>query len=370
MSMFGALAGVGGLMATATSAVPAAAATGSYRQTNLVSDIPGVARITDPHLVNPWGMSEPPGGPLWVSNNNDNTTTLYTNDPKLGTLTPFPQSPAPAPLVVKIGGGAPTGQVFNGSNDFVISAGGKSGPARFIFASENGDITGWSPTVPPIGPDGVSVAARHGTDVANAVYKGLAMGHNSHGNVLYAANFMKGQVDEFDGRFHPVKNPGFVDPKIPAGYAPFNIYVPNPADPASPVYVTYAKQNAAKHDDVKGAGHGFIDVFKQDGTSGMRLVSHGPLDSPWGMVIAPAGFGTFGGDLLVGNFGNGMINAFNPATGVLAGNMVNPDGNPIAINGLWGLIFGDAMAADANTLIFSAGIADEAHGLLGTLSAA
>jgi uncharacterized protein (TIGR03118 family) len=343
---------MGGLAATATanagtvatrSAAPAA---NMYRQANLVSDIAGVARVTDRALVNPWGMSAGPGTPVWVSDNNSNTTTFYMGD-KNGT-------PVSQVGLVKIAGGNPTGQVFNGTSDFVVKSGGTPGPAFFLFASENGDITGWN------GNGGVAVRA---VSVPNAVYKGLAMATTGLGNFLFAANFHSGQVDMFDGRFKMIPHPGlFEDPKLPKGYAPFNVAVFGDS-----LYVSYALQNAAMHDDVHGPGHGFIDVYSFDGGMRRRLISHGPLNSPWGMVMAPSGFGAFSGDLLIGNFGNGWINAFDPTTGNQVGTLMNTDGNPVAIEGLWGLIFGDSAIASSRTLLFSAGIAGEQHGLLGSL---
>jgi uncharacterized protein (TIGR03118 family) len=344
---------MGGLAATATAGTVAAQpAAGMYRQTNLVSDIPGVARVTDPALVNPWGMSESPSGsPVWVSDNGSDKTTFYSGDQG--------GSPVSQVGLVKVAGGAPTGQVFNGTGDFVIHAAGKSAPAFFIFDSENGDITGWNPTVSP-------TTAKMAVAVPGAVYKGLAIARTGLGNFLFAANFHSGQVDMFDGRFRMIAHPGlFEDPHLPPGYAPFNVAVFGDA-----LYVSYAKQDAAMHDDVSGPGHGFIDVYSFDGGMRRRLVSRGPLNSPWGMVLAPTGFGAFGGDLLVGNFGNGWINAFDPTTGAFAGSLLNRDGQPIAIDGLWGLIFGDKAMANPNTLLFSAGIGGEAHGLLGSLKPA
>jgi uncharacterized protein (TIGR03118 family) len=348
-----ALAGMSGLVAMVTAPpVVAQAATGMYRQVNLVSDIPGVARVTDSNLVNPWGMSEFPGGPLWVSDNATGTTTFYVGDQGGG--------PVSQAGMVEIPGGAPTGQVYNGTSDFVISAGGKSGAAVFIFASENGVITGWNPNVPP------ADQARIGVSVPNAVYKGLAIAQTALGNFLLAANFHSGQVDVFDGKFRLVTHAGmFSDPNLPAGYAPFNVAVIDDS-----LYVSYAKQDPARHDDVPGPGHGFIDVYSLDGTMRHRLVSRGVLNAPWGMVMAPHRFGALGGDLLVANFGDGTINAFDPNTGAFVGGLMNRDNHPVVIDGLWGLIFGNASIANTDTLIFSAGIGNEAHGLLGTLAPA
>jgi uncharacterized protein (TIGR03118 family) len=354
----GALAGLVSAATVPLSSLTTAGAApkgGVYRQTNLVSDIPGVARKTDLNLVNPWGMSEPPGGPLWVSDNGADVATLYQGDQHGTPLVPIP-------LVVNIPDGAPTGQVFNGTGQFVVHSGMSSGSALFLFASENGDITGWAPQVPPA-PGGVSTQAQVGFSDPTAVYKGLAINPDPVSPRLYATNFRAGAIDEFDGTFHLVSHPGkFEDPNLPTGYAPFGI-----ANLGGKLYVTYALQDAAKHDDVRGAGHGFVDVYSLDGTLMTRLISGGALDSPWGLILATRHFGTFSNDLLVGNFGDGAINVFNPTTGASVGTLSNRDGDQIHINGLWGLIFGDQTAGTANTLFFSAGIGDESHGMLGTL---
>ena len=349
---------IGSLFAVGAVGPASADGPGVYRQTNLVSDIAGVARKTDPNLVNPWGMSElAGGGPLWVSDNNADVATIYTGDQEGGPLLPLP-------LVVSIPGGSPTGQVNNPTNQFVVHSGGASAPALFIFASENGDITGWARNVPAQPPGGFSTQAQVGFSDPNAVYKGLAIDTTTPR--IFAANFSEGTIDVFDGHFAKLMNPPnkFVDPNLPTGYAPFGI-----ANLGGKLFVTYALQNAEKHDDVSGLGHGFIDVYALDGTLMQRLVSGGVLNSPWGLVMATNHFGQFSNDLLVGNFGDGKIHAYNPATGALLGPLMNRDGDEIAINGLWGLIFGDRTVGTPNTLFFSAGIADESHGLLGTLNA-
>jgi uncharacterized protein (TIGR03118 family) len=270
---------------------------------------------------------------------------------------------AQAPLVVKIPDGAPTGQVFNPSTNWVVRSGSHSAAALFIFASETGAITGWNPNVPTPAP---ATSAQVGITVPSAVYKGLAISTGAAGNWLYAANFHAGTVDVFDGSFHLLHWAGaFKDGHLPAGYAPFNI-----ANLGGQLYVTYALQKADKHDDAAGTGHGFVDVYDLKGTLLKRLVQRGPLNSPWGLAMAPATWGRFGGDLLVGNFGNGRISAFNPATGAFLGQLRNADGLAITIAGLWGLMFGNGTAGTPQTLIFTAGIAEEAHGLLGTIEPA
>jgi uncharacterized protein (TIGR03118 family) len=336
----------------ATPGLAAAKAATPYTQTNLVSDIPGVARITDPSLVNPWGVSEFPKGPLWVSDNGADVSTLYT-----GAISGSPLTPVP--LVVKIPGGAPTGQVFNGTTGFVVHHGKQSGAALFIFASENGVISGWNPAVGAVGK-ATSTHAQRAVTVRNAVYKGLAIA----GSRLFAANFHSGRVDVFNSKFHRVRSAGaFRDRQVPHGYAPFNI-----TKIGGHLYVSYAKQDPQRHDDVAGPGHGFIDVYSTGGKLLHRLVRRGALNSPWGMVIAPSSFGTFSNDLLVANFGSGALNAFDPATGKFLGPLKNADGNPIVVSGLWGLIRGDGAAGTPQTVFFTAGLAGESHGLLGTIT--
>ena len=346
-------------------AVPADASGTSFRQVNLVSDVSGVAPLTDPDLVNAWGLSaspgtdQAPGSPLWVSDNGTDKTTLYQG---AGAT-----SVTKAALVVQISSGAPTGQVFNtDASGFVVrDAAGHSGPARFIFASENGGIDGWNPAVGATGaaPSTVTeVAVRNG---ANAVYKGLAIGQASDGHTyLYAANFRSGRVEAYDNTFTPVQLPGglFVDRRIPAGYAPFNV-----EELAGKLFVSYAKQDPLLKDDVAGQGHGFVDVFSNDGALIRRLITRGQLDSPWGLGLAPAGFGRFGGALLVGNFGDGHINAYDPVTGAHLGQLRRSNGKPIVIDGLWALRFGNGNAAKTGELLFSAGPRDETHGLLGKI---
>ena len=356
-----------GLVASTT---PATASQGhparGFRQVNLVSDQPGVAPLTDPDLVNAWGLSASPGtdaapgSPLWVSDNGADKTTLYAG----ASATTVSKA-----LAVDVASGTPTGQVFNTDpTGFVVhDAAGNSAPARFIFDSEGGGIDGWSPTVGASGPGPsttTEVAVRNG---ANAVYKGLAIATASDGHTyLYAANFRSGRVEVYDDTFTPVELPGglFVDRRIPAGYAPFNVQ-----ELAGRLYVTYAKQDATLHDDVAGQGHGFVDVYTNDGAFVRRLVTRSVLDSPWGLAQAPEGFGRLGGALLVGNFGNGRINAFDIRTGAREGQLRDAHGHPIAIDGLWGLRFGNGNAAKTDELLFSAGPDDESHGLLGKIVA-
>jgi uncharacterized protein (TIGR03118 family) len=324
-----------------------------FKQRNLVSDIAGVARITDRNLVNPWGLAAGPSTPLWVADNGTGVSTLYSGALGRGI-------PAIVPLVVTIPGGAPTGIVFNPTSAFQLQPGDPNTAARFVFDSEAGQITAWSPNVPPTN------TAQSKVTTPGAIYKGLAFAVvKRKGPLIYATDFHNNRIDVFNGRFAPVTlRPGaFTDPNIPAGFAPFNIQQLNGL-----LYVTYAKQDADAEDDVPGPGLGFVDIYDVKGHLLKRLISQGNLNAPWGLVIAPRRFGGFGGDLLVGNFGDGLINAYNPFNGRFDGQLRNRDGNPIQIDGLWALRFGNGTFAGPNDLIFSAGIGDEGHGLLGKIT--
>ena len=343
-----------GSMAMAASPFAAAAAgprdsdDSRFVQTNIVSDVPGWAPIVDASLVNAWGMSAGPATPVWVSNNGTDSTTLY----KGGTLgVPFSK----VPLTVAIPDGAPTGQVFNPGTDFMVGG----APAKFIFASEHGFIDAWQGGLSPI------TMAMNVATVPGAEYKGLAISTGTGGSWLYAANFAAGRIDVFNGSFALQNWAGaFMDKHLPKGYAPFNIQ-----NLGGRLYVTYAKQGPTG-DDVAGPGHGFVDVYDTSGHFIKRLVSHGRLNSPWGLQIAPAGFGAFSGDLLVGNFGDGRINDYNPWNGAPEGTLRGTNGRPIWIDGLWGLQFGNGVAGTPTTLLFTAGPGGEAHGLFGSLDLA
>lgn len=333
-------------------------ARGSFHQTNLVSDIPGLAQSTDVNLKNPWGLSSSGTSPIWVSDNNAGVSTLYGGDGSkvaLRVTIPAPHSPT---------GGTPTGTVFNSTpSDFTISSGGKSGKALFLFATEDGTILGWNPGVggnsATIAVDNSAVPnAHHG-----AVYKGLALGTAGTNNYLYATNFRSGKVDVFDKNFHRVLAGTFNDRRIPAGYAPFGVQ-----NIGGQIFVTYAKQNEQRHDDVSGRGNGFVDIFRTDGAFVRRFASRGTLNSPWGLAMSPSTFGNFHNDVLVGNFGDGKISAFTPA-GDLRGQLKSETRAPIKIDGLWGLRFGNGgSGGDPNTLFFAAGINGEADGLFGTIT--
>ena len=355
----------GALAAGALGAAPAGAAAhvSAYRQINLVSDQAGKANLKDPDLVNAWGLAASPGtnaspgSPLWVADNGSDKATLYAAGSS-------PTSVSKVPLTVDVTGAAPTGQVFNADpNAFTVSdSQGNSGSSLFLFDTENGTIDGWSPNVGGPSPSTVTEVARD--NGANAVYKGLAVATVKGKSFLYATNFRSGRVEAYDSTFTPVEMPGglFVDPGLPAGYGPFGI-----AEIMGHLYVSFAKQDATLHDDTAGPGHGFVDVFSNTGAFVRRLVTRGALNSPWGMALAPRSFGRFGGDLLVGNFGNGLINVYNATNGAWLGRLSQRNGLPIQIDGLWGLMFGNGNAAGTNELIFSAGPSKESHGLLGKI---
>jgi uncharacterized protein (TIGR03118 family) len=329
-------------------ALPGQAQTG-YLQTNLVSDIPGLAANTDPNLKNAWGIASSATSPFWVSDNGTGLATLYNS------------SGTPQALVVTVpaagsaSGGTPTGMVFNGSTDFQISTGTA---ARFIFATEDGTISGWA--------SGTQATVKVDNAPTAAVYKGIALGNNGSGNFLYAANFHSSAIDVFNGTYTATTLAGsFTDPGLPAGYSPFNIQ-----NLGGTLYVTYAVHDATGHDDVAGPGNGVVDRFDLNGNFLGRVVSQGGLlNSPWGLAIAPAGFGTFANDLLVGNFGDGRINVYDPVTGAFIGTLKDPNGVPITIDGLWGLRVGNGgNGGDPNKVYFSAGPNDESDGLFGSLA--
>jgi uncharacterized protein (TIGR03118 family) len=334
-----------------------------YLQTNLISDQAGVAAITDASLVNAWGLAVPPtGGNFWISDNGTGLSSVYGGDVNQSDLTKKLAD-------VTIPGEGPTGVVFNpfsmsNPTDFVISSGTSSGPAAFIFVTEDGTIAGWNANVPPGPPP--SSQAQVGTTVAGAIYKGVAIGNNGTENLLYAANFHTGHIDVFDRTFASKTLAGnFTDPDLPMGYAPFNVQ-----NIGGTLYVMYAQQDANAEDEVAGAGKGFVDKFDLNGHLLGRFASSGVLNAPWGIAQAPANFGKFSGDILVGNFGDGRINAFTTA-GTFAGTLKDVRGNPIAIDGLWALAFGNGISAgEANNLYFTAGPDEEMHGLFGKLAPA
>jgi uncharacterized protein (TIGR03118 family) len=357
-------AGLAAVVIAAGALVAAGSAAGKhddgYTVHNLVSDQPGVADHLDPNLVNAWGIAASSSSPWWVADNETDKSTLYNGDG-------VPQFP-PTPLVVNVAGG-PTGIVFNGnSSAFMIHDElGHFGPARFLFATEDGTIRGWSPAVPPpplstqtfVGPNDADQSG------AGAIFKGLAIAADH----LYAADFHNAKVDVFDSSFHLVPG-GFVDPKLPKGYAPFGIQAIG-----GNIFVTYAKQDADAEDEVAGGGLGIVDEYSAAGALIMRVAQHGHLNAPWGIAKAPDNFGEASGDLLVGNFGDGRINAYAPKDHgrkfEFEGQLRGTDGMPISIDGLWGIGFGNGSGSgDTDDLYFAAGPDDETHGLFGEVAAA
>jgi len=327
-------------------------------QTNLVSDVLP-ADINDPNLTNAWGISEGPSTPFWISDNGTGVTTLYRVPGSGGAAV------SKVPLTVTIPSGstatsAPTGQVFNNTaSSFNLQNGNKS---LFIFDSEDGVISAWGPS---LGTNAeIEVNNSNPDPTKNAVYKGLAI--DNSGGTLFATNFRSGMVEMYKtdstGQFDLVGT--FTDPTVPAGYAPFGAAVLD-----GKLYVTFALQDSDKHDDVAGLGNGFVDTFDLSGGSMQRLISNGALDSPWGLALAPASFGSLAGDLLVGNFGNGTINAYDPTTGTFEGTLEGLDGSALTIDGLWGLTVGNnAGGGSSNVLYFTAGPNIESEGLFGSLS--
>lgn len=311
----------------------------SFKVTKLVSDQTGKAKNFDANLVDAWGLSQEPGGPVWVSDNGTGLTTVY--DQGTGKNTG---------IVVTIPKGVPTGQVYvpTGSG-FQVKENGKSGDAVFLFDSEAGVISGWSPSV-----DSANAVVAHDGTGDGSVYKGLALDPSS--KLLFAADFANDQVQIFDNSFN-LKG-SFTDTSL-KNYGPFNVAIIN-----GDVYVSFAKQDKTKHNEVDKLGLGYVDVFSESGTLIKQLVAKGELDAPWGLAIAPSTFGSFAGSLLVGNFGNGWINAYDPNSGSSLGWLADAHGNPLAIQGLWALD-----PVPSGDITFSAGPHKEHHGLLGLITA-
>ncbi|SBT38100.1 TIGR03118 family protein [Micromonospora narathiwatensis] len=303
--------------------------------------------FVDPNAVNTWGLALGPDTPLWVANNGTDTATVYS-----GGVDGAPVDKVN--ITVNVPGG-PTGAVFNDTDGFAVPNGGGNAPARFIFVTEGGDVIAWNQNA---GANGVVVA--HGAE--GAVYKGATLLHTDSGNFLLAADFHNARIDVFDEHFDKVElsDRRFQDEELPEGFAPFNVFAVGEA-----VYVSYAKQDAAAHDDVPGVGLGFVNLFTDFGRRVCRVASRGTLNAPWGMAIAPKSFGRFAGDLLVGNFGDGKINVFdgNEFEGLLR----DDDGDVITIDGLWALLPGTEQTGGEGTLWFSSGPDNEQHGLVGQL---
>jgi len=329
----------------------------NYIPRNLVSDLPGQAQRIDPNLKNPWGITFAPTGPFWISDQKTGVSTVYNAQGE--------SFPITGPLVVSIPGpgassmnnpGKPTGIVFHSGSGFEVAPGR---PALFIFAGVDGVLSGWNPQVEQ--RKAILKVDRNGM----AAYTGLAIGSSGTNQYLYAANFFAGTVEVFDSNWAPATmSPGaFTDPTVPPGFAPFNVQSID-----GNIWVAYALQNGERNEDVRGIGNGYIRVFSPDGMLIKRFASQGKLNSPWAMAVAPVNFGQYSDKLLVGNFGDGRINAYDRQTGEFLGQLNMMNGQPIEIEGLWGLVFGNGnQGAEAGILYYTAGIADEEHGVFGEI---
>jgi uncharacterized protein (TIGR03118 family) len=347
------------LFAACGSALLHGAGANAYIQHNLVSDQPGVADVTDANLVNAWDIATSAASPFWLSANGTGLAPVYSTASATSTVTVSTTHPSVPPG--KASGqkvGPVTGQIANGTSVFLLPNGTKS---SFLFCTEDGTLSGWN--------GGTAAVLMVDNSSTGAVYMGCTVGGTSTAPQLYVANFNSGKIEVYDGNFAPVNmtSGAFTDSQLPSGYAPFNV-----ANLSGNLYVAYAKQDASKKEPDSSPGNtGYVDVFDMSGNLKTRLISAGSLLSPWGMAIAPANnFGAFSGMLLVGNFGNGRINAFDPTTGASQGAMLDTKGNPIVIPGLWALRVGNgASGGDANAVYFAAGPSNEQHGLFGSLQA-
>jgi uncharacterized protein (TIGR03118 family) len=376
------------IVAASILSAPAAGVAAGFLETDIfanknpLTDANGIVHtpmVVDGNLQNPWGVGATPTSPFWVSDNNSGKSTLYNvTSTTFAVNTRVVSIPSPSnPL----GGGAPTGLVFNIApastppafpiKGFTAGATATTLSAVFLFATEDGTIVGWNPGVNHMGVttgnDAIIAVNNSNNPVAGngAVYKGLAIATANGKTLLYATNFRAGTVEVYDTAFNRVISPGaFTDPNLPRGYAPFNI-VPI----AGKLVVTFAVQDAAKHDDVAGESHGIVDTFNFNGGSLQRLVQHGQLNSPWGVALAPANFGPLAGSLLIGNFGNGHIDAYNLTTGEFIDKVRDPHGLAIVIDGLWTLRVGNSGSnGNPNTVYFTAGPNGETDGLFGSLT--
>src|ERR1700682_1426037 len=344
--------------------LPAVTQAQHYKQTNLVSNIVGMAPTIDPNLKNPWGLTRSSGSPWWVGNNNSGTSTLYDGKGNIIPLVVTVPAPKGAPAGTQ---SAPTGVVFNGSpTDFLLAPGKQ---AIFIFATEDGTISGWNPGI-DLHNAVLKVDNSDGGGADGAVYKGATSGEINGHKFLYVTNFRSAKVEVYNTNFKRVhldddafEPAGDGDDRIPEGFAPFNIQ-----NIGGSLFVTYAKQDGPRHDPVGGDGAGFVEIFTPDGKP-IGHLEHGDwMNAPWGVVWTTRDFGEFSNAILVGNFGSGRIAAFNGFTYKFLGFVKNPDDSILNIDGLWSLTFGnDATAGPANTLFFTAGINNEQDGLFGTI---
>jgi uncharacterized protein (TIGR03118 family) len=328
----------------------------AVRQVNMVSDLPGRARLTDRDLVNPWGLALGATTPLWSANQGTNSATLYSSAAGATTATKVP--------MVRVTVPAPTGQVANAGTDFVVRNGSVASPARFIFSTLTGQIAAWGPPASPL-----RGAAQIKATVRGAVYTGLAIAPSKTGDHLYAANFKQNRIDVFNDRFQLVKKPSsaFRDARLPKGFAPFNVQTLK-----GRIFVAYAKVDPKTGESLNRRGLGFVDEYTTEGRLVDRVAAQQSLNAPWGLAIAPAGWGKLAGSLLIGNFGDGRINVVGIHNGRFDNRIQgqlrnNATGKTLAIEGLWAILPGTATTGGTNSLWFSAGIGDEHHGLLGVL---
>jgi uncharacterized protein (TIGR03118 family) len=366
LCVLGMIAATGLLMASGASAKSGKKVATEYRRVNLVSDLDGVARYTDPNLVNPWGIAVVPNsGRVWIADNGTGLSTIYSPSGTVQSLVVTIAPPAGSTNTA-----APDGLVENSGGGFVVAEGTNSGSSLFIFSTEDGTVSGWNPAVDPANT--ILLVDHSGS---NSVYKGLAIASDSSSNkFIFVTDFHNGVVEKYDANMNLVAT--FTDSTLPSGYAPFGIQSIN-----GKLFVTFAIQNAEKHDDVAGPGNGFVDIFDLNGNMLSQFAAHGTLNSPWGIALAPDGFGEFSGAVLVGNFGDGRINAFALADGTFLGQLTDVRGNVIAIDSLWGLAFNvpptitvghghhkvQIEDIDDLGLYFTAGIGGEGHGLFGII---
>ena len=347
-------------------------ATAGFTDSALVSNNTGVVATTttlDANLSNPWGLATSPGLPFWIADNHSNLATLYSGTGQIQTSAATGSNTVGVSIPASAAGvpSNPTGQVYNGTGGFLISTSKGQETALFIFAGEGGTIAAWAKDSGAKAVTSYDDGVDNGAD--HAVYKGLALGAVNGASFLYATDLHNNKIDVFDTNFaKPADMQGkFKDPTMPAGFAPFGIVALN-----SQLYVTYAMQDAAKHDEATGAGLGYVDVFDFSGNFVSRFASTGPLNAPWGIALAPTGFGSLAGDLLIGNFGDGTVNIFAPNGTSLAtsmGPLTLNNGTMFAVPGLWALVFGDGDSdKPLTTLFYTAGFADQTDGVLGSIT--
>jgi uncharacterized protein (TIGR03118 family) len=368
--------GSGSVAGSGMSSTPPASqgTTGAFTDTALVVDkqeVVATTTVIDAHLQNPWGIAMAKGAPFWIADNNSNASTLYTGTGEIETqaVTGSPDAPVTIPASAAGVPSNPTGQVFNGGGGFLIATSKGQESALFMFVGEGGTLAAWAQdsgaTAVTAYDDGIANGAEH------AVYKGLALGTVAGASYLYATDLHNNKIDVFDTGFSkPAAMQGkFVDSSLPAGFVPFGISTLD-----GRLYVTYAMQDSAKHDEITGAGLGYVDIFDFSGNLVSRFASGGALNAPWGIAPAPAGFGSLAGDVLIGNFGDGTINIFTPQGTSLAtsvGSLRNASGQPLAFAGLWSLVFGNGDSdKPLTTLFYTAGFANQTDGVFGAITAA